>query len=205
MQDLSHICDLHHNSWQRWILNPLSEAREGGICVLMDPSQIHFPWAMTGTPLCFWFVRVSQFCWFFFLWLWDLWRVLVRCFVGCLSIGVFLSFLGFVCVCLFRAAPMAHGGSQARGQIRAVAASLRQSHSNARSEPPLWPTPQLVAILHPYWCFLETGVTSLGDDSLRDEMFFLTISSWGAWYPQTYLLQCWPCHLITVGMPGFSM
>ena len=27
MQDLSHICDLHHSSRQRQILNPLSEAR----------------------------------------------------------------------------------------------------------------------------------------------------------------------------------
>ena len=26
--DLSHICDLHHSSWQRRILNPLSEARD---------------------------------------------------------------------------------------------------------------------------------------------------------------------------------
>ena len=28
MQDLSCICDLHHSSWQRQILNPLCEARE---------------------------------------------------------------------------------------------------------------------------------------------------------------------------------
>ena len=27
MWDLSHICDLHHSSWQHRILNPLSEAR----------------------------------------------------------------------------------------------------------------------------------------------------------------------------------
>ena len=38
---------------------------------------------------------------------------------------------------------MAYGGSQARGGIRAVAASLRQSHSNAGSKPRLRPTPQL--------------------------------------------------------------
>ena len=25
--DPSHVCDLHHSSWQRQILNPLSEAR----------------------------------------------------------------------------------------------------------------------------------------------------------------------------------
>ena len=44
---------------------------------------------------------------------------------------------------LIRAAPAAYGGSQARGQIEAVAASLCQSHSNAGSEPHLRPTPQL--------------------------------------------------------------
>ena len=46
--------------------------------------------------------------------------------------------------CLFRATPAAYGGSQARGLIRAVATSLRHSHSNARSEPHLQPTPQLI-------------------------------------------------------------
>ena len=40
-----------------------------------------------------------------------------------------------------RAAPTAFEGSQARGLIGAVAASLCQSHSNARSEPRLQPTP----------------------------------------------------------------
>ena len=37
----------------------------------------------------------------------------------------------------FRAVPMAYGGSQARAQIRAVAAGLHHSHSNAGSEPRL--------------------------------------------------------------------
>ena len=44
---------------------------------------------------------------------------------------------------------MAYGGSQARGLIGAVAASLRQSHSNVGSEPRLRPTPQLTATLDP--------------------------------------------------------
>ena len=43
------------------------------------------------------------------------------------------------------AAPTAYGGSQARGLIGAVATGLRQSHSNAGSEPCLQPTPQLTA------------------------------------------------------------
>ena len=41
------------------------------------------------------------------------------------------------------ATPAAYGGSQARGQIEAVATGLCQSHSNAGSEPHLQPTPQL--------------------------------------------------------------
>ena len=47
--------------------------------------------------------------------------------------------------CLFAiswAAPAAHGGSQARGLIGAVATGLRQSHGKVGSEPRLRPTPQ---------------------------------------------------------------
>ena len=51
-------------------------------------------------------------------------------------------FLFFV-FCLFRATLVAYGGSQARSLIRTAAASLRQSHHNARSEPRLRPIPQL--------------------------------------------------------------
>ena len=54
--------------------------------------------------------------------------------------------------CLFAiswAAPETYGGSQARGQIRAAAAGLRQSHSNAGSEPSLQPTSQLTATPDP--------------------------------------------------------
>ena len=40
----------------------------------------------------------------------------------------------FVCFCLFRASLEAYGGSQARGQIGAAAASLHHSHSNLGSE-----------------------------------------------------------------------
>ena len=49
--DLSRICDLHHSPWQRWILNPLIEARNQ-TCHLMVPSRIHFRCATTGTPAC---------------------------------------------------------------------------------------------------------------------------------------------------------
>ena len=48
---------------------------------------------------------------------------------------------------LFRPVSTAYGGSQARSWIGAVASGLHHSHSNARSEPHLWPTPQLTAVL----------------------------------------------------------
>ena len=34
MRDLSCICNVHHSSWQHWILNPLGEAKDG-TCILM--------------------------------------------------------------------------------------------------------------------------------------------------------------------------
>ena len=37
-QDLSQVCDLHHSSQQRLILNPQSEARV--IHIFMDPSGV---------------------------------------------------------------------------------------------------------------------------------------------------------------------
>ena len=59
----------------------------------------------------------------------------------------------FVCLfCLFVfswAISVAHGGSQATGRIGAIVSGLRQSHSNAGSEPCPQPTPQLMATLDP--------------------------------------------------------
>ena len=40
MQDLSHVCDLYHSSWQCQILNLLTESR-AQTCNLMVP-RIHF-------------------------------------------------------------------------------------------------------------------------------------------------------------------
>ena len=58
----------------------------------------------------------------------------------------YLFFFFFFCLfAISWATPVAYGGSQARGPIGAVAASLCQSHSNAGSEPHLQPTPQLMA------------------------------------------------------------
>ena len=59
--------------------------------------------------------------------------------------GFFFSF--FVFLPFSRAAPMAYGGSQARGLTGAVAAGLH--HSNATPELHLRPIPQLTATLEP--------------------------------------------------------
>ena len=61
----------------------------------------------------------------------------------------FYLFIYFCLFRLFRAVPAAHGDSQARGLIGAVATGLCQSHSNMGSEPPLQPTPQLMALPDP--------------------------------------------------------
>ena len=58
-------------------------------------------------------------------------------------------FFFFLTFSLFRATPMPYGGSQARGLMGAVAASLCQSHSNAGSKPRLSPTPEHTATLNP--------------------------------------------------------
>ena len=65
--DPSHVCNLHHSSWQRRILNPLSKARDQ-TCVLMDTSQIPLHWATMGTHDLSWtFIFLSFFFFLFFL------------------------------------------------------------------------------------------------------------------------------------------
>ena len=61
------------------------------------------------------------------------------------SFALFILFYLFIL--LFRAAPTAYGGSQARGPIGAAAASLHHSHGNAGSEPPLQAPLQLKTML----------------------------------------------------------
>jgi len=77
----------------------------------------------------------------------ELW---VFCFYGfflvCFLVFGGFFFFGFL---LFRAKPAAYLSSQARGQIRAAAASLHQSHRNAGSELHLRPTSQLTAMPDP--------------------------------------------------------
>ena len=50
---------------------------------------------------------------------------------------------------LFRAAPAAYGGSQAKGSTRVTAAGLHTAIATWESEPHLQPTPQLMATLDP--------------------------------------------------------
>ena len=62
---------------------------------------------------------------------------------------VFIYLFIFI-FCLFRATLTACGSFQARGWLRATAAGLHHSHSNARSKPPLWPTLKVTAMPDPY-------------------------------------------------------
>ena len=85
-RDPSHVCNLHHSSWQCQTLNPLSKARDW-TRVLMDTSCVHYWWATTGTSnrslicptaqllgsririkaqICFWFQSWNFQPWFKF-------------------------------------------------------------------------------------------------------------------------------------------
>ena len=93
--DLSSICDLHHSSWQRWILTPLIKARDR----TRNLMSFHILDDILSSKNSL---------------------ILVK------SIFIHL----FIPFCLFRAAPTAYRGSQARGPIRAIAAGLHHSYSN---------------------------------------------------------------------------
>ena len=62
MPDLSCICDLHHRSRQHPILNQLSKGRDW-TCIFMDPSQICFCCATTGTPVMIFSSIISLVYW----------------------------------------------------------------------------------------------------------------------------------------------
>ena len=57
------------------------------------------------------------------------------CYVDLITLSnyVFFCLFGWFFFWFFRTAPVAHGGSQGRGQIGATAASLHHSHSNSGS------------------------------------------------------------------------
>ena len=66
----------------------------------------------------------------------------------CSFVFIFILFI-YLFFALSWAAPVAYGGSQARGLIGSVATGLCQSHSNMGSEQCLWPIPQLTAMPDP--------------------------------------------------------
>ena len=90
-------------------------------------------------PYIFWKILHISFVmdWSMYLKIYSPWKAPI----------IFFIFI-YLFFCLFAiswAAPVAYGGSQARGLIGAVATGLRQNHSNAGSEARLQPTPQLRA------------------------------------------------------------
>ena len=70
-------------------------------------------------------------------------------FQGCIPKYILCRFVCLFWFYCFLGLHPAYGNSQARGQIRAVAAGLHHSHSNTRSESRLQPTPQIMAVLDP--------------------------------------------------------
>jgi len=113
------------------------------LCIVLGEKPFWQVWR--DGLLCFWFAFpcwlamlsiLSHACWLSACLLWGVW-----CFF------IFLFYLFFLSFCHFLATPAAYRGSQARGRIGAIAMGLRQSHSNAGSEPRLRPTPQLTATL----------------------------------------------------------
>ena len=150
------------HSWQHWILNPLNKAMDP-TCILMIlvrfvPATLHWKLLNCSSlekikPIVkIYFVSLLekikpaistwQFCIYGMVGLWGcyshLYHHLFCMGSSCHSDGscflvtyFFFSFLFLFC--LFRAAPVSYGGSQARVLIGAIAAGLYHSHSNAGS------------------------------------------------------------------------
>ena len=63
----NHVCDLHHSSRQRQILNPLSKARDQTRNLMVPSLLVGFVnhWATIGTPCwCFYYSWFTMFCQF---------------------------------------------------------------------------------------------------------------------------------------------
>ena len=97
MLDPSHVCDLHHISWQCWILNPLSKSWNQ-TCILMDTNETHFCWANTACWRDCLFSIVYSFllCQRLTIGMWVYFRVLFFCFIDpciCFCVNTMLFWL----------------------------------------------------------------------------------------------------------------
>ena len=75
--DQSHVCNLYRSSWQRWILNPLSEARDR-THILMDASQVRQPLSHNGNSQNIFHLQETRIflVWgFFFFFFFFYWRI----------------------------------------------------------------------------------------------------------------------------------
>ena len=112
------------------------------------------------------------------------------------------SLMSYICLflpfffLLFRALFVAYGCSQARGWIEAIAAGLRHSHSNIRSEPCLQPTPRFWKcwILNPLGKardrthnFMVSGQIHFHCTTTRTPIFTFYFLSWGEIATKTLL------------------
>ena len=120
-------------------------------------------------------------------------------FLEIITSSVLISLLFFF---LFRAPSKPYGSFQARGRIRAAAAGHSHSHSQARSEPHLWPMPQLAAmlILNPLskardWTHIHMDTNRVLNSLSYKKNFSLLFSFFFFAYPVTYWAGDWTCVL----------
>ena len=120
-QDPSPVCHLYRSSWQCQILNPPIKARDQ-TCNLMF--LVGF---VSAVP---WWELLYTFLITFF----SITKItIIPENIISFFVGFFFSFV-FCFLSFFRASLLAHGGSQARGWIRAIAAGLHDSHSHSHTK-----------------------------------------------------------------------
>ena len=141
MQDWRLAFNRRHSSQQHQILNPLSKARNQ-IHILLGISGVHNPLSQNGNSQ-------NSVIYASHLRGHLTHHVYIPPIALLVSEGLtktsslfegFLFLFWFLFLVFFRAATMAYGDSQARDLIRAVAAALHHSHSNAKFKPHLQPT-----------------------------------------------------------------